>query len=94
MKKLKLQALNLSVKDLLSREQMKKVLGGSGSGSGTIKYYCSCTMHSSQPGGSSVSVPISSADSTSSTDCSSACKTYCDNATYCGSYTSVWGSSS
>lgn len=34
MKKMKLQMLGLSVNDLLSREQMKKVMGGSGSGSG------------------------------------------------------------
>lgn len=32
MKKLKLQALSLSAKELLSREQMKMVMGGSGSG--------------------------------------------------------------
>jgi hypothetical protein len=32
MKKLKLQTLGLSVNDLLSREQLKKVIGGSGSG--------------------------------------------------------------
>ncbi len=30
MKKMKLQMLGLSVNDLLSREQMKKVMGGSG----------------------------------------------------------------
>ena len=34
MKKMNLQMLGLSVNDLLSREQMKKVMGGSGSGSG------------------------------------------------------------
>ena len=34
MKKIKLQMLGLSVNDLLSREQMKKVVGGSGGGSG------------------------------------------------------------
>ena len=34
MKKMKLQMLGLSVNDLLSREQMKKVMGGSGDGSG------------------------------------------------------------
>ncbi|MGN6299177.1 MAG: hypothetical protein ACTHM7_20455 [Ginsengibacter sp.] len=32
MKRVKLQMLGLSVNDLLTREQMKKVMGGSGSG--------------------------------------------------------------
>ena len=34
MKKMQLQMLGLSINDVLSREQMKKVMGGSGSGSG------------------------------------------------------------
>lgn len=39
MKKLKLTALDLGAKELLSREQLKNVMGGDGSGSGTA----SCT---------------------------------------------------
>jgi hypothetical protein len=46
MKKMKLQMLGLSVNDLLSQEEMKKVMGGSGSGSGNCPpntYACICT---------------------------------------------------
>ncbi len=35
MKKVKLKALEAGAKELLSREQLKNVLGGSGSGGGT-----------------------------------------------------------
>jgi hypothetical protein len=35
MKKLKLKALGLGAKEILTREQLKYVLGGDGSGSGT-----------------------------------------------------------
>ncbi|TWF40644.1 hypothetical protein FHW36_104327 [Chitinophaga polysaccharea] len=35
MKKLKLTALDLGAKELLTREQLKNVMGGDGSGSGT-----------------------------------------------------------
>ncbi len=44
MKKVKLQMLGLSVNDLLSREQMKKIMGGSGGSGGDI---CrgSCDYH-------------------------------------------------
>lgn len=34
MKRMKLQSLGLSVNDLLTREQLKSIYGGSGSGSG------------------------------------------------------------
>lgn len=34
MKKMKLQVLNLGIQDLLSREQMKKVMGGCATGCG------------------------------------------------------------
>lgn len=44
MKKLKLQTLGLSVNDLLTREQMKKVMGGSGTGSGSTGGGCNCPM--------------------------------------------------
>ncbi len=40
MKKMKLQMPGMSINDLLSREQMKKVMGGSGSGSGGVT--CNC----------------------------------------------------
>lgn len=40
MKKLKLQTLGLSVNDLLTREQMKKVMGGCGGSGGSGSVVC------------------------------------------------------
>ncbi len=51
MKKMKLQMLGLSVNDLLSREQMKKVMGGSGSGSGGSGDQSLCSITTQAPGG-------------------------------------------
>lgn len=45
MKRLKLRALELGAQDLLSREQLKNVLGGSGSGSGDGIECGSCNSH-------------------------------------------------
>lgn len=46
MKKLKLKALDLSAKEILTREQLKKILGGSdggsGSGDGKCETKCKC----------------------------------------------------
>ncbi len=50
MKKMKLQMLGLSVNDLLSREQMKKVMGGSGSGGSGDNTGCSMTYQDSSGG--------------------------------------------
>lgn len=38
MKKLKLKALELGANEVLTREQLKNVLGGDGSSDGTVKY--------------------------------------------------------
>ena len=52
MKKVKLQMLGLSVNDLLSREQMKKVMGGSGAGgSGSVVCGYQAYVTYSMPGG-------------------------------------------
>lgn len=47
MKKLQLKALELGAKEVLSRVQLKNVLGGSGSGSGSGTFSCyggPCTL--------------------------------------------------
>ncbi|NLR78214.1 hypothetical protein [Chitinophaga eiseniae] len=46
MKKLKLTALGLGAKELLTREQLKNVMGGDGSGSGTgsCDYTVTCAV--------------------------------------------------
>lgn len=38
MKKLKLKALDLGATELLTRDQLKNVMGGDGSGSGNVNY--------------------------------------------------------
>jgi hypothetical protein len=47
MKKLKLKALELGVSELLTRAQLRNVLGGdgSGSGSGTCHFHCCTDQH-------------------------------------------------
>jgi hypothetical protein len=68
--------------NLLSRNELKAIKGGfSGS--------CSCYLTSSE-GNHTLKVAISSADSQTGEDCAAACKTYCDNAEGCGSWSSGW----
>lgn len=50
MKKLKLQALDLGVSEILTREQLKNVMGGDGSGGGRCSNDRFCSMY--QPGDS------------------------------------------
>ena len=65
MKKLKLNVTNLVATEILSREELKRVLGGTGSGSGsgsaaTYSYDCWCTPISSRGGMGSTTVFASS----------------------------------
>ncbi len=48
MKKIKLPMQALSINDLLSREQMKKVMGGCGSGGGGSAYLCGTRYYDGQ----------------------------------------------
>ena len=52
MKKLKLNELNLGNAEVLTREELKKVLGGMGSGSGGTNCTDSCETDSDCNGGS------------------------------------------
>lgn len=64
MKKLKLKALELNVEEVLTREQLKTIMGGEGSGSGDdAKVICSScsTDNDCRPGSvcrSSISCPL------------------------------------
>jgi hypothetical protein len=45
MKKIRLNVANLEATDVLSREQLKSIFGGSGSGSGSSDGYTTCGEH-------------------------------------------------
>lgn len=82
MKKLKLQTLGLSVNELLSREQLKKVMGGSGGGSGASNVYCcTCSNSNNQPSGSAWTYTSSSGVPQSAGF--SDVRSYCANTGYC-----------
>lgn len=69
MKKLKLQTLQFGAKEVLTRDQLKKIMGGSGSGSGSgagqCYYSCTYTLN-----GSTQTVHSWGSACSSSTECS------------------------